>query len=218
MKTKITLMIVLMTVFVFAGCSHSANSNEYSNVSSSPGLSSNADKSSPATSKTDGVPPEASIPINENTAPSVVQAAAVDIAGYGSVGALADKDLRLADMLTYAIQDEYLAHAEYLYIIQTYGDAKPFSNIVKAEENHISQLLPLFLAYGVDPPKDDGNDHTTAAANLTEAYQAGEAAEISNIAMYDIFLSRDLPDNVKTVFESLRSASENHLAAFRKHL
>jgi len=142
----------------------------------------------------------------------------VDTDGYGSTGALADEDLTLADMLTYAIQDEYLAHAEYVYIIDTFGSVRPFTNIIRAEEEHISQLIPLFTAYGIAVPEDTGSDYVGAVSSLTAAYQAGEAAEISNIAMYDAFLAQDLPDDVRIVFENLRDASENHLAAFRNHL
>jgi hypothetical protein len=138
--------------------------------------------------------------------------------GYGASGAIADEDLTLAEMLTYAIQDEYLAHAEYVYIIDTFGSAKPFSNIIKAEEQHIDALLPLFTEYGIEAPADTGSDYAVAVSSLTEAYQAGEKAEIDNIAMYDEFLKQDLPDDVRAVFESLRKASENHLAAFRNHL
>jgi hypothetical protein len=138
--------------------------------------------------------------------------------GYGATGAIADEDLILGEMLTYAIQDEYLAHAEYVYIIDTFGSAKPFSNIIKAEEQHIDALVPLFTEYGIEAPGDTGSDYAVAVSSLTEAYQAGEKAEIDNIAMYDEFLKQDLPDDVRAVFESLRKASENHLAAFRNHL
>ena len=141
-----------------------------------------------------------------------------DTDGYGSAGALTDEDLTLADMLTYAIQDEYLAHAEYVYIIDTFGSVRPFTNIIRAEEEHISQLIPLFTAYGIAVPEDTGNNYVAAVSSLTAAYQAGEAAEISNIAMYDAFLAQDLPDDVRFIFENLRNASENHLAAFRNHL
>lgn len=138
--------------------------------------------------------------------------------GYGSSGALTDFDLRLTDMLTYALQDEYLAHAEYVYILDEYGKVNPFSNIIKAEETHISQLLPLFEQYDIDVPKDDAKEYVASVNSLTEAYKAGEQAEINNIAMYNEFLKQNLPDDVRTVFESLRNASENHLAAFRNHL
>jgi hypothetical protein len=137
---------------------------------------------------------------------------------YGAFGALTDKNLTLAEMLTYAVQDEYLARAEYVYIIETFGNVNPFGNIVNAEEQHISQLLPLFTAYGIEAPADTGSDHAVAVSSLTAAYQAGKTAEIDNIAMYNAFLKQDLPDDVRVVFENLREASERHLAAFRKHL
>ncbi len=144
--------------------------------------------------------------------------AAVVTEGYGASGAIADENLTLAEMLTYAIQDEYLAHAEYAYIIDTFGNTRPFSNIIKAEEQHIDTLLPLFTEYGIQAPDDIGSEHAVAVSSLAESYQAGEQAEMNNIAMYDEFLKQDLPDDVRTAFESLREASENHLAAFRNHL
>jgi hypothetical protein len=43
------------------------------------------------------------------------------------------------------------------------------------------------------------------------------AAEIANVAMYDGFLLLDLPDDVRTVFGNLRSASlDQHLPTFEK--
>lgn len=140
------------------------------------------------------------------------------LTGYGSEGALQDESLTLADMLTYAIQDEYLAHAEYSRILSENGDIRPFSNIIRAEETHIATLLPLFEAYGIEAPADDGASHTASVASLTEAYQAGVNAEVNNIAMYETFLAQTLPDNVRVVFESLMHASENHLRAFQNRL
>ena len=43
-------------------------------------------------------------------------------------------------MLGYAIQDEYLARAEYYMIMDKFGKIKPFSNIVEAGEYHIKLL------------------------------------------------------------------------------
>lgn len=142
----------------------------------------------------------------------------LSLAGYGSEGALSDDELTLADMLTYALQDENLARAEYDLILNDFGSVRPFTNIMRAEETHIDALLPLFSAYGVDVPADEGALHASAVDSLTEAYQAGVNAEVNNIAMYEIFLAQDLPDNVRTVFESLMHASENHLRAFQNQL
>ena len=142
----------------------------------------------------------------------------LSLSGYGSSGALDDETLTLADMLTYAMQDEYLARAEYAVIIGSFGSDRPFTNIMRAEETHIEALSPLFEAYGVASPADEGESHTAAVASLTEAYQAGVNAEVNNIAMYETFLDQNLPDNVRTVFESLMRASENHLRAFQNRL
>ena len=80
------------------------------------------------------------------------------LSGYGSEGALNDTTLSLADMLTYAVQDEYLARAEYDRILTQYGSIRPFTNIIRAEETHIDTLLPLFAEYGIAAPKDEGAD------------------------------------------------------------
>ena len=142
----------------------------------------------------------------------------LSLAGYGSEGALDDAALTLADMLTYAIQDEYLARAEYALISASFGSTRPFTNIMRAEETHIDALSPLFEAYGISAPTDEGASHAVAVASLTEAYQAGVNAEVNNIAMYETFLDQTLPDNVRAVFESLLRASENHLRAFQNRL
>ena len=62
----------------------------------------------------------------------------------GAKAGLADKDLTLADMLTYALQDERIARTEYQVIVDTFGSSRPFSNIIKAEETHIEYLVELF--------------------------------------------------------------------------
>ena len=142
----------------------------------------------------------------------------LSLSGYGSAGALDDTSLTLADMLTYAIQDEYLAYAEYDQILYDFGSVRPFTNIVRAESTHIEALLPLFAAYGITAPADEGADRAVSVKALTDAFQAGVTAEVNNIAMYETFLDQNLPDNVRTVFESLMRASENHLRAFQNQL
>ena len=78
---------------------------------------------------------------------------ALSLSGYGSDGALGDEQLTLADMLTYAVQDEYLARAEYDRILSENGTIRPFSNILRAEETHIDALLPLFDVYWHHRPR-----------------------------------------------------------------
>lgn len=135
---------------------------------------------------------------------------------FGSAGALSDDCLTLEKMLTYAIQDEYAAEAEYAKIIEVYGAVRPYSNIVKAETQHISALVPLFEANEIDVPANDATAYVVLPASLKESYVIGVEAEIKNIDMYNRFLEQDLPDNVRTVFESLKAASEKHLVAFQR--
>ncbi|WKY42840.1 hypothetical protein Q5O14_09125 [Eubacteriaceae bacterium ES2] len=137
---------------------------------------------------------------------------------YGAEGALADQNLTLEEMLTYSIQDEYIAQAEYARIICIYGTINPFANIIKAEGQHIAALEPLFANNGLTVPVNDAASRVVLPASLMESYQTGVTAEINNIAMYDKFLAEDLPDEVRTVFDSLRAASVNHLKAFQKNL
>jgi len=124
----------------------------------------------------------------------------------------------IEQMLTFAIQDEYLAHAEYVAIIDKYGTIRPFSNIVEAEVTHINMLKPLFATYGFAVPVDNAADHILLPADLKTAFEIGVQAEIDNIKMYKSFLQRTLPDDVRAIFEYLLEASEKHLQAFTRGL
>lgn len=134
----------------------------------------------------------------------------------GAKAAALDKSYTLADMLTYALEDEYLAKAEYAAIIAEFDAARPYTNIIKAEANHIAELLPLFSAYKVTVPVVDAASHAIVPATLAETYAIGVEAEKDNIAMYEAFLKQDLPADVRVVFENLRNASVRHLAAFTR--
>jgi len=137
-------------------------------------------------------------------------------ADYGAAGASSDDSYTLEEMLTYAIEDEYLAKAEYEKIMEEYGQQRPFTNIMEAEETHIELLLPLFEAYGIDVASDDSTDYLVIPESVEEALKVGVQAEIDNIAMYEKFLAGDLPEDVREVFEELMNASKNHLSAFER--
>jgi len=138
--------------------------------------------------------------------------------GYGSVEALESEEaLSLEAMLTYAIQDEYMAQAEYQAIINTYGEIRPFTNVISAEGTHISLLLPLFEAYGIEVPANDAAANVIIPESITSALATGVQAEEMNIAMYEKFLAQtDLPDDVRNVFTYLMNASIQHQNAFSK--
>ena len=137
---------------------------------------------------------------------------------FGAAALSEGKTYTVEEMLTYAIQDEYLARAEYKVIMDAYGEQRPFINIMKAEGVHVQRLLPLFTAYGVTVPEDTALEHTVKPDSVQAAYEAGVTAEVNNIAMYEAFLKQeDLPDDVRAVFEALTRASGNHLRAFEQN-
>ncbi|MFV8829611.1 ferritin family protein [Alkalihalobacterium sp. APHAB7] len=140
------------------------------------------------------------------------------IENYGALGALYASKLSLPQMLTYALQDEYLAQARYDNILTTFGNIRTFAQIKEAELRHISALLPLFERYQVPVPEDQSQALVTTPKNIKVAYAAGVQGEIENISMYERFLSYDIPNNVRTVFTQLRNASLNHLKAFERGL
>ncbi len=139
------------------------------------------------------------------------------LAEYGSGAVREGQTYTTEQMLTYAIQDEYMALAEYQAIMEKFDVSRPFSNIASAEQVHISLLTPLLATYGVEVPANDAASRVTLPETLEQTYEAGVAAEKNNIAMYEAFLSQNLPDDVKAVFTQLKSASENHLRAFERN-
>lgn len=136
---------------------------------------------------------------------------------YGAEAAENDEDLTVEDMLNYAIQDEFLARKEYEMIMGRFGEQRPFSNIIQSEGEHIARLEELFETYGFEIPEDKAVDYVVVPETLNECFEVGVNAEIKNISMYERFLEEDVPDDVRIVFEALKSASQNHLEAFERN-
>ncbi|MBN2617526.1 MAG: DUF2202 domain-containing protein [Spirochaetales bacterium] len=137
---------------------------------------------------------------------------------FGSKGALESKDFTVEEMLSYAIQDEYLALNEYQAIIKKFGNVKPFINIISSEKTHIEYLENIYKTYNYKIPSVDTTKFIHLPDSLDEAAKIGVDAEIANIAMYDKFLKQKLPNDIREVFEFLKKGSENHLQAFKKQL
>ena len=137
---------------------------------------------------------------------------------FGSAAVVEGKTYTLEEMLTYALQDEYAAEAEYMAIQEAFGVGNPYANIMKAEVTHQNELLPLFEAYGIPVPENTAAEHVVLPATLQETYEIGVEAEIKNIAMYEAFLAQDdLPEDVAAVFTDLMNASQSHLEAFSRN-
>lgn len=138
-------------------------------------------------------------------------------ARYGASAVEENQSYTLAQMLTYAIEDEYLANARYTIAIEKFGNERPFTRIVAAEKRHISLLKPLLTKNNVPIPKDIAAQYVVVPTSLLAAMKDGVEAETNNMRMYDIFLKQQLPEDVRFTFTLLRSAAENHLVAFQKN-
>jgi len=209
-RTTMGILIILLIIgsmFLLAACSTPTQSTK----ETTPPVQENTNQALETTQPIDHI-------IDIDPVPLTNADMVLSLEGYGAKGAAADKDLSVGDMLMYAVQDEYLARGEYLAIIDKFGSQKPYTNIVSAEETHLALLKEVYVSYGLDFRADESADHIVIPADLLEAAETGVQAEIDNIAMYELFLSYDLPDNVYEVFTALKSGSESHLLAFQKQV
>ena len=137
---------------------------------------------------------------------------------YGAAAVDENKIYTLPDMLTFAIEDEYLAQARYENVISKFGAQRPFTNILRSETMHISALKPVFDLYNVLLPENDARNYLAEPSTLADAFKAGIDGEVNNIKMYNAFLKQNIPSDVRAVFTALRNASERHLTAFQRGL
>jgi|GEM_PF-457957 len=129
---------------------------------------------------------------------------------------VATLDEKTVGYLNLALADERKALATYQATIAKFGSVKPFINIARAEEQHISMLLALFDKYGVVIPQDT-TKVGALPATLQEVCQVGVTAEIDNDALYQRMIPELQQEDIKTVFTSLaRASKEMHLPAFER--
>ena len=124
----------------------------------------------------------------------------------------------IQEALKEAIYDEYKARDTYEQVIAKFGSVRPFSMIIRSEEQHIASLKAVYDKYGIVAPQDPWTG-LEVPATLTESCQLGVDAEIANVALYRdslLPLVKDYAD-ITQVFNTLMDASESkHLPAFTK--
>ncbi|HPJ01757.1 MAG TPA: hypothetical protein PKU80_02825 [Candidatus Limiplasma sp.] len=148
---------------------------------------------------------------------AILPLAALADDGFGSAAVTEGQTYTLEQMLTYAMQDEYMAQAEYAAIQEAFGVTNPYANIMQAELVHQQLLQPLFEAYGIAVPENTAAQNVVIPETLAETFAIGVQAEINNIAMYEAFLAQgDVPEDVQAVFNFLIRASQSHLNAFTR--
>jgi hypothetical protein len=136
-------------------------------------------------------------------------------AGAGSGYALTPLSPAEAAGLQDAILEEYGAFNLYQSAIAQVGNVYPFSQIVRAEQQHINVLVRQADKYGVTVPANPGLA-TQPLNTLAQACQAGVSAEIADAQLYDTLKPVTTHTDLLNVYNNLQSASLNsHLPAFQ---
>lgn len=127
------------------------------------------------------------------------------------------------DALTTSLQEEYLARDVYTAVIAKFGSIRPFTTIVKSEEQHIAALTALFTKYQLTVPADTQAARTSSliagVATVEDALKLGVTVEKEDIARYKGLVASVDNQDILQVFGNLEAAStNNHLVAFENVL
>jgi len=127
------------------------------------------------------------------------------------------------DALINALQEEYLARDAYQAVIAKFGNIRPFTNILKSEEQHVATLTALLTKYGLAVPADDQAARVStlmaSVATVDEALNLGVTVEKEDIALYEQLMKVVDNQDILQVFGNLKTASlDRHLAAFENVL
>ena len=118
-----------------------------------------------------------------------------------------------------ALDDERKAKAFYEAVIAEHGEIRPFSNIVGAEARHESALMALTEKYDIKAPADRwASSKVDVPQTLPATFREAIKLEQENVAMYDGFLKAIQQEDIRSVMNQLRWASqERHLPALERH-
>ncbi|MBN1536985.1 MAG: hypothetical protein JW908_09660 [Anaerolineales bacterium] len=119
------------------------------------------------------------------------------------------------EALKEAILEEYGALNLYQAVIDQFGNIRPFTQILKSEQQHVNALLRQADKYGVEAPANPGLASPITFTTVDEACQAGVDAEKADAALYDELKPVVTHSDLLSVFTRLQNASLNsHLPAF----
>lgn len=145
--------------------------------------------------------------------------------------AAAENPATTAEMLAFIIEEEKLAFDVYTVLGEMWN-SNTMLNIVNSESSHQSQVEGLLATYGVADPRSSEvgvftnpdlqalYDQLIAQGSVSKqaAMEVGVLIEETDIADIDEMLGVITEPDIVSVLQSLRSGSENHLAAFQRQL
>jgi hypothetical protein len=122
------------------------------------------------------------------------------------------------EVMKAGLMDEYNAYAAYAAIMEQFGTVRPFTNIQRAEAQHIAAWEYLFERYGLELPAAPESVTLPDFASQAEACQAAADLESANLNLYAEMAAvvADYPDILQVV-TALGDASEfSHLPALER--
>jgi hypothetical protein len=138
------------------------------------------------------------------------------------------------DAILYMREEEKLARDVYNLLFDKWG-TNPFGNIRKSEQVHMDRMKTLITTYKLEDPVTKNNDQQGIFTNgalqkysneladqgsksLTGALKAGAKIEELDIADLETRINQTKRQDIITVYNYLKMASENHLRAFVRRL
>lgn len=147
---------------------------------------------------------------------------------FAEPGTLNDTE---AAELAFMREEERVARDLYQAFADQYDGARPFSQIVRAEQRHHTIMGTLLTQYGLDDPSAGlpAGQYADPAlqalydgwladgsVSLEAAYQVGIELEARDIADLDGAIAAAVTDDLRLAFERIQAGSESHLAAFER--
>lgn len=112
----------------------------------------------------------------------------------------------LKTVLDEALQDAYRTQFTYERIVADQGPMTPFTMLASAEKANASAIVNLYSAWNVTAPASAWNtSNVPRYAGLQQACVAAEEGEQATQMMFDRLLALNLPDDVRSAFEAMRS-------------
>lgn len=134
------------------------------------------------------------------------------------------------DKLFFIYQEEKVARDVYITLGEIYPDENTFAYIQLSEQRHMDAARELCVKYGVDVSEVDESVVgefvlpllqelydtcvSEGESTLLGALQVGEMIEVTDIKDLEE-AAEGMPEDVVSVFESLKEGSLNHLEAFQ---
>ncbi len=118
-------------------------------------------------------------------------------------------------ILSYALENQMIAKAEYRGMINKYGISKPFIKLLKTQEPYIDMINSLFKSYNLKAPNKNWEQTVRIPENVDIFYADSAIKEKNIVEMYKGFLSEEIPDDIRAAVQKLMELSLNHIRLYK---